>query len=61
MKKIGIWLDKEKAHLVTLFNDKEHFRTLESELEDFRYTWRFSFKNEMGTTRRCSRQQVFGT
>lgn len=36
MKKIGIWIDKEKAHIVTLSNDKEHFRTLESELEDFR-------------------------
>jgi hypothetical protein len=36
MKKIGIWIDKEKAHLVTLSNDKEHFRTLESELESFR-------------------------
>jgi stalled ribosome rescue protein Dom34 len=35
MKKIGIWIDKEKAHIVTLSNDKEHFRTLESEVEDF--------------------------
>ncbi len=36
MRKVGIWIDKEKAHIVTLSNDKEHFRTLESEVEDFR-------------------------
>ena len=36
MKKIGIWLDKEKAHLVTLSNDKEHFKTLKSELETYK-------------------------
>lgn len=35
MRKVGIWIDKEKAHIVTLTDDKEHFRTLESELEDF--------------------------
>ncbi|NNK11034.1 MAG: hypothetical protein HKP08_06795 [Flavobacteriaceae bacterium] len=33
MKKIGIWLDKEKAHLVTLEGEKEHFKTVESDLE----------------------------
>lgn len=36
MKKVGIWIDKEKAHIVTLSDDKEHFRTLESNLETFR-------------------------
>ncbi len=35
MKKVGIWIDKEKAHVVTLANDKEHFRTIASELEFF--------------------------
>lgn len=35
MKKIGIWLDKEKAHIVTLKNDAENFKTLFSELEFF--------------------------
>ena len=35
MKYIGIWLDKEKAHLFTLLNEREAFQTLESEVEFF--------------------------
>ncbi len=35
MKKVGIWIDKEKAHIVTLAEEKEHFRTIESKLEFF--------------------------
>ena len=35
MKKIGIWLDKEKAHIVTLKKEQEHFKTVLSELEFF--------------------------
>ena len=35
MKYIGVWLDKEKAHLVTLQNERETFVTLESEVEFF--------------------------
>ncbi|MFK7812968.1 MAG: hypothetical protein AB8B59_10770 [Maribacter sp.] len=35
MKKIGIWLDKEKAHVVTLKNDTENFTTIFSELDFF--------------------------
>lgn len=36
MKKIGIWLDKEKAHIVSLdTNDTENLKTLFSELEFF--------------------------
>lgn len=35
MKKIGIWLDKEKAHLVTLKNEDVSFRTIYSEIEFF--------------------------
>ncbi len=35
MKYIGIWLDKEKAHLVTLHEGKEYFTTITSEVEFF--------------------------
>ncbi|MGB5229094.1 hypothetical protein [Eudoraea sp.] len=35
MKKIGIWLDKEKAHLVTIKNEDVSFRTITSEIEFF--------------------------
>jgi len=35
MKKIGIWLDKEKAHVVTLENNSEYFETISSELDFF--------------------------
>jgi hypothetical protein len=35
MKKIGIWLDKEKAHLVTLKNEDVRFNTIYSEIEFF--------------------------
>jgi len=38
MKKIGIWLDKEKAYIVTLENDKENIFTLFSEVENFHIT-----------------------
>ncbi|NJB72162.1 hypothetical protein GGR42_002653 [Saonia flava] len=35
MKNIGIWIDKEKAHLVTLTDSNEKFETILSELEFF--------------------------
>ncbi|WP_411030513.1 hypothetical protein [Spongiimicrobium sp. 3-5] len=35
MKNVGIWLDKEKAHIITLFQGEEKFETLFSELEFF--------------------------
>jgi len=35
MKKIGIWLDKEKAHLVTLQNGDVRFNTIYSEIDFF--------------------------
>jgi len=36
MKNIGIWLDKEKAHMVTLTAESERLETLLSEIEVFR-------------------------
>lgn len=36
MKQIGIWLDKEKAHVVTLQNGEERFNTIISNIEPFR-------------------------
>lgn len=36
MKNIGIWLDKEKAHMVTLAKDSEKFETLMSNIEVYR-------------------------
>jgi stalled ribosome rescue protein Dom34 len=35
MKKIGIWLDKEQAHIVTLEKENETMGTIKSEIEDF--------------------------
>jgi len=35
MKNIGIWLDKEKAHIVTLENGNETMNTVRSEVEDY--------------------------
>jgi len=35
MKNIGIWIDKEKAHIVLIENDKEKFTTIQSEIETF--------------------------
>lgn len=34
--KTGIWLDKEKAHIVTLYNDEVSFNTILSNVENFR-------------------------
>ena len=45
MKKIGIWLDKEKAHLVTLQNEDVRFNTIYSQ---FRQVLNIDFK--YGTT-----------
>lgn len=35
MKNIGIWLDIEKAHMVSIENDKEEFTTILSEVETY--------------------------
>ena len=35
MKNIGIWIDKEKAHVISLENNSEDFITLESEIENY--------------------------
>ena len=35
MKNIGIWLDKEKAHKITLTEESEKFETLLSDIEVF--------------------------
>jgi len=36
MKNIGIWIDKEKAHIVSIENSKEEFTTIQSEIENYR-------------------------
>jgi len=36
MKNIGIWLDKEKAHIVSIENGKETMNTLKSGVENYR-------------------------
>lgn len=36
MKNVGIWLDKEKAHVVTLVEGLEKFETLSSNIEVYR-------------------------
>ncbi len=38
MKNIGIWMDKEKAHLVRLEDEKEAFETIVSDLDFFKPT-----------------------
>ena len=38
MKNLGIWLDKEKAHLVAIENNKEEFSTIYSKVEDYHVT-----------------------
>ena len=35
MKNIGIWIDKEKAHVVTIENDNEKMITLQSDIENY--------------------------
>ncbi len=36
MKKVGIWIDKKNAHLITLLGEKETFETIVSDVDDFR-------------------------
>lgn len=35
MKNIGIWMDKRQALLLDITEEKEHFKTLMSEIDDF--------------------------
>lgn len=36
MKNIGIWIDREKAHIVTMENGNETMNTINSKLENYR-------------------------
>jgi len=36
MKHTGIWLDKDKAHIVTIEDKKETLNTIQSNVEDYR-------------------------
>lgn len=36
MKYTGIWIDKDKAHIVKIDNGKENFSTIQSEIEHFK-------------------------
>ena len=36
MKNIGIWMDREKAYIISIDNDKEDVTTVFSKIEDFR-------------------------
>ncbi|WP_138433217.1 hypothetical protein [Winogradskyella algicola] len=36
MKYTGVWIDKDKAHIVTIDNGKESFSTISSEIEHFK-------------------------
>jgi|SRR5690606_1193506 len=38
MKKIGIWLDKRNALIVTLENNKENFKVVESNMDNYNVT-----------------------
>jgi len=35
MKKIGIWIDKGKAHIVTIENEREKLTTIASDVENY--------------------------
>ena len=41
MKKVGVWLDKRMAFIVTLENEKEVLSTIKSEVEEFHPTGGF--------------------
>ncbi len=36
MKNIGVWMDKEKAHVITVKDDDEDITTIQSGIENFR-------------------------
>ncbi len=36
MKNIGVWMDKEKAHIITIKDDGEDITTIQSGIENFR-------------------------
>ncbi len=36
MKYTGVWIDKDKAHIVKIDNGKEKFSTIQSEIEHFK-------------------------
>ncbi|WP_224485241.1 hypothetical protein [Robertkochia aurantiaca] len=48
MKKIGVWMDKEKAHLVHLDGDGERMETIMSNVEDYNAVGGARHKNKWG-------------
>ena len=55
MKNIGIWIDKEKAHVVSIENDNENMITLQSDIENYHPTGGSGSK---GTKNRWGPQDV---
>ena len=35
MKKVGIWIDKREAKIISLENENEHIKTIKSDIEDY--------------------------
>ena len=52
MKQTGIWLDKEKAYIVSLENEKETFKTVLSNIESY------NIKGGSGTKQKGGPQDV---
>ena len=56
MKHTGIWLDKNKALIVTIENGAESMKTIPSNFEHFNPQWRFWNAIKRWSTRCYSRQ-----
>jgi hypothetical protein len=48
MKNVGIWIDKEKAHIVSIENNVENFSTIVSEVENYHPVGGSRSKNKWG-------------
>ncbi len=59
MRNIGVWLDKEKAHVVTLTAQGEDFRTIPSELEFYNLKGRSPGRFKWGGTQNVVHERKY--
>tara|TARA_R110000868_G_scaffold60723_2_gene185070 strand:- start:340 stop:747 length:408 start_codon:yes stop_codon:yes gene_type:complete len=59
MKKIGIWMDKEKAHIVSLSESGEKMETILSEIEFFNRTGTGGSRVKSGVTQDVIHEKTY--
>lgn len=59
MKNVGVWMDKEKAHIIRLDNKEEELETLFSEVEFFNRKSTASSRVKTGATQDVTHERTY--